>query len=264
MTIVPPDDASDDELSTMLILQHIDSRGSEETLGFGGRRMGSTLRGWTQHTRGAWAGAWIFVALGCSDGDHVNMRDAAPGECEGRGGVVFTRGDRSFFACNGADGEGPTGEPGSQGEPGPVGEAGPQGEAGEAGPRGEPGADSSAAAAVLESNVSCTGLYPSDDMQPMFVTLEYARYSDGTLWGFCWLEHRNDAIISLSRLQGNQCFLVDWTSFASSGALDNEQQPLRKSITLDTIGESVTEDEGMFLSALTCEESEPATDQAAP
>jgi collagen triple helix repeat protein len=208
-----------------------------------------------------------LITLGCSDNDDVVVRDALPSECDGRGGFVFGKGDRAYTACNGADGaDGGRGERGPQGEPGdegPRGESGPPGDAGPSGPPGAAGdAGASVPGAVLTAQVSCTGVFTSDDTEPVFVSLEYAQYSDGTTWGFCWLEHRNDSIISLARMQGNQCFLVDWTSLASDPVLAG--QDLRKSITLDTIAESVTEDGGTFLSALTCQALDPVTGQPLP
>lgn len=205
--------------------------------------------------------ALTLITFGCSEEDDFVVRDASPSECDGRGGFVFTQGDRSYSACDGADGadgaRGPQGEPGEegrQGPPGPQGDAGPPGAQGVAGDGG-----ASVPRAVLAANVSCTSTYPSDDMQTVFVSLEYAEYSDGTTWGFCWLEHQNDAVISVARMEANQCFLVDWTSLASDGSLDLQGNPLRKSITLDTIAASVTEDGGVFLNGLTCQRLDPVT-----
>ncbi|MET0412678.1 MAG: collagen-like protein [Polyangiaceae bacterium] len=202
-----------------------------------------------------------LLALGCSEEDDFVVRDALPSECDGRGGFVFGRGERSYTACNGADGaDGGRGERGPQGDEGPQGEPGVEGEPGASGPAGATGdAGASVPGAVLTAHVSCASTYPSDDTQPVFVSLEYAEYSDGTNWGFCWLEHRNDSVISIARMQGNQCFLVDWTSEASDGSVDGQGAPLRKSITLDTTAESVTEDGGVFLSGLTCLRLDPVT-----
>jgi hypothetical protein len=207
--------------------------------------------------------------LGCSDDDELRVREALASECEGRGGVVFRQGARSYAACNGADGaDGGRGERGPQGEPGEEGQQGAQGPAGDAGPSGPQGVAGDAGAAVpgavLTAQVSCTSTYTSDDAQPVFVSLEYSEYSDGTTWGFCWLEHRNDSVISLARMQGNQCFLVDWTSEISDGSLDGQGQVLRKSITLDTVAESVTEDGGVFVNTLTCQRLDPVTGQPLP
>jgi hypothetical protein len=202
-----------------------------------------------------------LLSLGCSESDDFLVRDALPSECDGRGGFVFGQGERAYTACNGADGaDGRRGERGPQGDAGPQGEPGADGEPGASGPQGAAGdAGASAPGAVLTAQVSCTSTYTSDDMQPVFVSLEYAEYSDGTSWGFCWLEHRNDSVISIARMQGNQCFLVDWTSEVTDGSMDMQGVVLRKSITLDTIAESVTEDGGVFLSALTCQRLDPVT-----
>lgn len=202
-----------------------------------------------------------LLVLGCSEGEDFVVRDALPSECDGRGGAVFGRGDRSYTACNGADGaDGGRGERGPQGDEGPQGEPGADGEPGAAGPAGGAGdAGASVPGAVLTAQVSCSSTYTSDDTQPVFVSLEYAEYSDGTNWGFCWLEHRNDSVISFARMQGNQCFLVDWTSEVSDGSMDGQGVVLRKSITLDTVAESVTEDGGVFLSGLTCQRLDPVT-----
>lgn len=202
-----------------------------------------------------------LITLACSDDDDFIVRDALPSECEGRGGLVFGMGERSYSACNGADGD--AGARGPEGEPGQDGTAGERGPRGDAGPPGPPGAAPDAGAsvpgAVLAAQISCTSTYLSDDEQPVFVVLEYAEYSDGTTWGFCWLEHRNDAVISISRMQQNQCFLVDWTSEASDGSVDGEGEPLRKGITLDVVAESVTEDGGVFVNGLTCQRLDPLT-----
>lgn len=214
-----------------------------------------------------------LALLGCSSDDDFRVREALASECEGRGGVVFRQGARSYTACNGADGadgaDGGRGTQGEQGEPGEAGEAGEQGPRGNAGPEGAVGpvgaqgdAGASVPGAVLTAQVSCTGVFTSDDTEPVFVSLEYAQYSDGTNWGFCWLEHRNDSIISFARMQGSQCLLVDWTSLSSDPVLAG--QGLRESITLDTVAETVTGDGGAFRAALTCETQDPVTGQPLP
>jgi hypothetical protein len=112
---------------------------------------------------------------------------------------------------------------------------------------------------VIEASVSCTGTYTSGDGQPVFASLEYARYSDGSSWGLCWLEHRLDSIISLARLQGNLCQLVDWTTNAPGGGTDLQGELLRMSVTIDINANIVTGDDGLALSPLSCTELDPLT-----